>query len=134
MSSRGIIADSAGKVRGERSLIFDQRESLLDAQSTRWVKTRATGSGLYLSHQCLKVISQDLTPSLMRPDPVADAGHGPVNITRLRRFAIGVLISIAKARQTIAELLLALTLRPRRVFDLLRMTRNANPYLVMTSE
>jgi len=61
-------------------------------------------------------------------------GHGPVNITRLRRFAIGVLKSIAKARQTIAELLLALTLRPRRVFDLLRMTRNANPYLVMTSE
>jgi len=55
-------------------------------------------------------------------------------ITRLRRFAIGVLKSIAKTRQTIAELLLALTMRPRRVFDLLRMARNANPYLVMTSE
>jgi len=56
-------------------------------------------------------------------------GHGPANITRLRRFALGILKSIAKPRQTVAELLLALTLRPRRVFDLLRMTRNSNPYL-----
>lgn len=54
-------------------------------------------------------------------------GNGPQNITRLRRFAIGLLKSIQKPAQTIAELMRALSFRPRRVFDLLRMTKNSAP-------
>jgi predicted transposase YbfD/YdcC len=54
-------------------------------------------------------------------------GNGPENITRLRRFAIGLLKAIQKPAQTIAALMRDLTFRTRRVFDLLRMTKNSAP-------
>jgi hypothetical protein len=52
-------------------------------------------------------------------------GFGPENITRLRRFAAGILKSFQQPRQTIAELMRMLSLRPRIVFDYLRMTKNS---------
>lgn len=54
-------------------------------------------------------------------------GHGPENVTRLRRFAIGVLKSVIKPRESIAELMRKLSFKPRIVFDYLRMTKNSNP-------
>lgn len=54
-------------------------------------------------------------------------GNGPENITRLRRFAIGLLRSIQKPTQSIASLMRDLSFRARRVFDLLRMTKNSAP-------
>lgn len=54
-------------------------------------------------------------------------GNGPENITRLRRFAIGLLKSIQKPAQTTASLMRDLSFNPRRVFDLLRMTKNSAP-------
>jgi len=52
-------------------------------------------------------------------------GFGPENITRLRRFAIGVLRSFQKPRQSIATMMRSLTLKTRLVFDYLRMTQNS---------
>jgi predicted transposase YbfD/YdcC len=52
-------------------------------------------------------------------------GFGPENITRLRRFAVGVLKSFQKPAQSIAELMRALCFRTRLVFDYLRMTNNS---------
>ena len=50
------------------------------------------------------------------------AGHGPVNTTRLRRFAIGLL----RARHDcVASAMRRLDRKPRRVFDHLRMTENS---------
>lgn len=50
------------------------------------------------------------------------SGHGPVNTTRLRRFAIGLL----KARHPcVASAMRRLDRNPRRVFDLLRMIENS---------
>jgi predicted transposase YbfD/YdcC len=51
-------------------------------------------------------------------------GHGPENITRLRRFAIGVIKSKAKAR-SVAQKMRELTRNVRLVFDYLRMTENS---------
>ncbi len=49
-------------------------------------------------------------------------GHGPVNTTRLRRFAIGPI----KARHDcVAAAMRRLDRHPRRVFDCLRMTENS---------
>ena len=49
-------------------------------------------------------------------------GHGPVNTTRLRRFAIGLI----KARHDcVAAAMRRLDRHPRRVFDYLRMTENS---------
>ena len=50
-------------------------------------------------------------------------GHGPENITRLRRFAIGVLKS--KGRGGVAEKMRRLTRNVRLVFDYLRMSENS---------
>jgi predicted transposase YbfD/YdcC len=50
-------------------------------------------------------------------------GHGPENITRLRRFAIGVIKS--KGARSVAQKMRELMLNVRLVFDYLRMTRNS---------
>lgn len=52
-------------------------------------------------------------------------GFGPENITRLRRFALGVLKTFQKPAQSIAALMRRLCFRTRLVFDYLRMTQNA---------
>ena len=53
-------------------------------------------------------------------------GHGPENITRLRRFAIG-LLKRQNTTETIPEKMKKLLLNTRAVFDILKMTRNAMP-------
>jgi predicted transposase YbfD/YdcC len=50
-------------------------------------------------------------------------GYGPENITRLRRFAIGVIKS--KGVRSVAQKMRQLTCNVRLVFDYLRMTRNS---------
>ena len=52
-------------------------------------------------------------------------GHGPENITALRRFAIGILKS--NARDTVAATTQRLARNVRLVFDYLRMTENSRP-------
>ena len=52
-------------------------------------------------------------------------GFGPENITRLRRFAVGILKSFQKPAQSIPEMMRKLTFRTRLVFDYLRMTQNS---------
>jgi predicted transposase YbfD/YdcC len=56
-------------------------------------------------------------------------GFGPENMTRLRRFAIGLLKS-KKKKETIPEMMKKLLFNPRAVFDYLKMTRNSNPVSV----
>jgi len=53
-------------------------------------------------------------------------GHGPENITRLRRFAIG-LLKKRQRKETMPEMMKKLLLNTRAVFDYLKMTRNSNP-------
>ena len=53
-------------------------------------------------------------------------GSGPENITRLRRFAVGILKSFQKSGQSIAEMMRKLTFNNRLVFDYLRMTQNSS--------
>ncbi len=49
-------------------------------------------------------------------------GHAPENMTRLRRFAVGILKS--KGVRNVAQKMRELTQNTRRVFDYLKMTRN----------
>ncbi len=48
-------------------------------------------------------------------------GHGPANMSRLRRFAIGLLKS--KGIKNISQKIRQLAARTRMVFDYLRMTK-----------
>ena len=52
-------------------------------------------------------------------------GHGPENITRLRRFAVGLIK--AKSDDSVAATIDKLARRVRRVFDYLLMTDNTKP-------
>ena len=60
-------------------------------------------------------------------------GFGPENVTRLRRFAVGILKSLQKSSHgprpapSIATLMRKLSFRTRLVFDYLRMTKNSAP-------
>ncbi len=56
-------------------------------------------------------------------------GFGPENMTRLRRFAIGLLKS-RKSKETIPEMMKKLMLNVRAVFDCLKMTKNSRPALM----
>ena len=53
-------------------------------------------------------------------------GHGPENVTRLRRFAVSVLKSYGNAKTSIAEKMNSLNRNTRLVFDYLRMTKNSS--------
>jgi hypothetical protein len=55
------------------------------------------------------------------------AGHGPANVSRLRRFAVGVLNAFSDGNTSIAEKMRRLNRNIRLVFDYLRMTRNSTP-------
>ena len=52
-------------------------------------------------------------------------GHGPENITCLRRFVAGLIKS--KSRDSVAATIQKLARKVRRVFDYLRMTDNSTP-------
>lgn len=52
-------------------------------------------------------------------------GNGPENMTRLRRFAIGVIKMFAKGKTSVAEKMQHLNRNIRLVFDYLRMTENS---------
>lgn len=53
-------------------------------------------------------------------------GHGPANITCLRRFAIGLIK--AKSKDSVAATIDKLARKVRRVFDYLGMTANSAPH------
>jgi len=52
-------------------------------------------------------------------------GHGPENVSRLRRFAIGVINS--KGVRNVAQTMRQLSFSVRRVLDYLKMTKNSQP-------
>ena len=52
-------------------------------------------------------------------------GFGPDNMTRLRRFAVGILKSFQTPIDSIAAMMRKLCFRTRLVFDYLRMTQNS---------
>lgn len=54
-------------------------------------------------------------------------GFGPENMTRLRRFAVGLLKSFQKPLESISGMMRKLSFCTRRVFDYLRMTKNSAP-------
>ena len=56
-------------------------------------------------------------------------GNGPENVTRLRRFAVGLLKSFQKSAESIAQMMRKLSFNPRRVLDYLKLTANSNQWL-----
>jgi len=86
-----------------------------------------------IENSCHYIIDWNLQPP-RRGGPCYDedrsrirTGHGPENITRLRRFAISVIKSKIKSKRagSVAQKMRQLTRNVRLVFDYLRMTENS---------
>ena len=56
-------------------------------------------------------------------------GYGPENISRLRRFAVGILYHFTDGKTSLAEKMRHLNRNIRLVFDYLRMTKNSTGHL-----
>ena len=56
-------------------------------------------------------------------------GHGPENVMRLRRFAVGVIKFLSKDKTSVAAKMSTLNRNVRLVFDYLRMTKNSSSSL-----
>ena len=52
-------------------------------------------------------------------------GHGPANMTRLRRFAVSVIKSFSNGKTSVAEKMRELSRNTRLVFDYLLLTKNS---------
>ena len=52
-------------------------------------------------------------------------GNGPSNVTRLRRFAVGVIKCVSDGKTSVAQTMRTLNRNTRLVFDYLRMTKNS---------
>lgn len=58
-------------------------------------------------------------------------GYGPENMTRFRRFAVGLIKS--KGVHSVAQKMRQLAMNPRSVFDYLKMTKNSMAVATLTS-
>jgi predicted transposase YbfD/YdcC len=95
--------------------VTSQPQEEADAQ-----KVLATNRGHWaIENSCHYIIDWNYDEDRSR----ISKGYGPENMTRLRRFAIGIIKS--KGVNNVAQKLRQLTRNIRLVFDYLRMTKNA---------
>ena len=65
---------------------------------------------------------------ILKPILTMKTGYGPENMTRLRRFAVGLMKY--KRIKNVAQKMRQLLLNPRAVFDFLKMTQNSQPQAI----
>jgi predicted transposase YbfD/YdcC len=113
---RQFIDKKSGKISGETVYGITSRkaadagpERLLNINRGHWA----------IENSCHYIIDWNYDEDRSR----ISTGYGPENITRLRRFAIGVIKS--KKVRSVAQKMRELTRNVRLVFDYLQMTSNA---------
>jgi len=113
---RQFIDKKSGKISGEIAYGITSRkagdagpERLLNINRGHWT----------IENSCHYIIDWNYDEDRSR----IRTGYGPENITRLRRFAVGVIKS--KKVRSVAQKMRELTRNVRMVFDYLRMTTNA---------
>ena len=117
-----IERHSIDKKSGKSSLeitygVTSQSPKEADAQSVL-----ATNRGHWcIENSCHYIIDWNYDEDRSR----ISTGHGPENITRLRRFAVGLIKS--KGVYSVAQKMRQLTLSVRMVLDYLKMTKNSRP-------
>lgn len=95
--------------------------SLTSAQATAQQVLRANRGHWTIENRCHYVIDWNFNEDRSR----ICTGFGPENVTRLRRFAVGVLSLFSDGKTSIAQKMAKLNRNARLVFDYLRMTENS---------
>ena len=118
MIEREVTNKKRGKVSIEHALgITSRLPEQADAQ-----RVLSTHRGHWvIENSCHYIIDWNFNEDRSR----IGAGHGPANVTRLRRFAVGMLKAFADGKTSIAEKMRRLNRNTRLVFDYLRMTKNS---------
>lgn len=110
------------KKSGKRSLeIAVGLTSLTPVQANAAQVLVANRKHWTIENRCLWVIDWNYDEDRSR----IRTGFGPENVTRLRRFAVGVLMLFSDGKTSIAEKMAKLNRNTRLVFDYLRMTKNS---------
>ena len=95
--------------------------SLTAAQATAQQVLAANRGHWTIENRCHYVIDLNFDEDRSR----IRTGFGPENVTRLRRFAVGVLSLFSDGKTSIAQKMAKLNRNTRLVFDYLRMTKNS---------
>jgi len=116
-----IVRESICKKTGvvSQETVYGITSKTIEQATPKQVLTDNRGHWCIESHHYIIDWNYDEDRSQIR------TGSGPENITRLRRFAIGLLKSRQK-NQTIPEMMKRLMLNTRAVIDYLKMTKNSN--------
>jgi predicted transposase YbfD/YdcC len=114
-----IERHSTNKKTGKLSLEITYGVTSRPAQQASPQRVLRANRGHWVIESCHYIIDWNYDEDRSR----IRTGHGPENVTRLRRFAIGVLKS--KGRGSVAEKMRRLTRNVRLVFDYLRMSQNS---------
>jgi len=94
-----------------QSVVQATPEQVLQANRRHWT----------IENRCHYVIDWNFDEDRSR----IRTGFGPENVTRLRRFAVGVLTLFSDGKTSITEKMAKLNRNTRMVFDYLRMTKNS---------
>ncbi len=115
---REVLHKKSGKLTLESALgITSRPPEQADPQ-----RVLATNRGHWaIENRCHYVIDWNFDEDRCR----IRKGYGPENISRLRRFAVGVIQFISDGKSSIAEKMRQLHRNTRLVFDYLRMTKNS---------
>jgi predicted transposase YbfD/YdcC len=115
---REVVYKKSGKITHEIALGVTSRtpeqanpERILKVNRGHWT----------IENRCHYVIDWNFDEDRSR----IRTGHGPENITRLRRFAVGVIQFISGGKSTVSQKMQQLNRNTRLVFDYLRMTSNS---------
>ena len=115
---RDVIHKKSGKATHEVALGVTSRpkeqanpERILNVNRGHWA----------IENKCHYVIDWNYDEDRSR----IRTGHGPENISRLRRFAVGVIQSFSDGKDSVSQKMQQLNRNTRLVFDYLRMTSNS---------
>jgi predicted transposase YbfD/YdcC len=117
-----IERESIDKRSGDQSHEIIYGITSTSAQQTDAEQVLCDNRGHWCVESCHYIIDWNYDEDRSR----IRTGYGPENITRLRRFAIG-LLKRKQTTETIPELMKKLLFNTRAVFDILKMTRNSMP-------
>jgi len=118
MIEREVLHKKSGEITIEHAFgVTSHTPAQADAQ-----RVLATNRGHWvIENSCHYVIDWNYHEDRSR----IRTGSGPENVTRLRRFAVGILKRFSNGKNSIAEKMRSLNRNTRLVFDYLRMTKNS---------
>lgn len=119
MIEREILHKKTGELTTELALGITSQSPEQAAPQT----VLATNRGHWvIENSCHYIIDWNFHEDRSR----ISVGHGPANVSRLRRFAVGILKALSDGKTSVAEKMRRLNRNTRLVFDYLRMTKNSS--------